>query len=318
MLIELGWIGAGLLLLYWGAEGLVGGSSRVAIRLGISPLIVGLTLVAYGTSAPEMVVSVKSAMAGQSGLAAGNVVGSNIFNIAFILGLCSLVRPSVAHSQIVKLEIPIMIAATGLALGLIADGRLGRVEAIVLLAGLAAYTGYNVWQGRLQHRDLLAEEFAVEMPKPRGSAGWDVLFILGGLVLLVVGGRWFVDGAVGLARRFGVEETVIGLTIVAAGTSLPELATSMLAAIRRENEIAVGNIVGSNIFNLVGILGVAALIHPLDVAGISRVDLAMMLGTAVILLPLMRSGFRINRWEAAFLLAGYSGYLYYLLTSSRT
>lgn len=316
MLTDLGWIGLGLALLYFGAEGLVGGSSRLAMRFGVSPLVVGLTVVAYGTSAPELVVSVKAAWLGQGSLAVGNVVGSNIMNIACILGLCSLIEPARADSRIVRREIPVMIGVTAVGTVLLWDGALRRWEAVVLLTGAVAYTVWTLSDARRQKADPLAGEFAEELPAPSGSVGRDVVFIAGGLALLIAGGHFFVDGAQGVARRLGVSEAVIGLTIVAAGTSLPELATSLLAAWRKENAIAVGNVVGSNVFNLLGILGLSGVLRPIGEAGMAATDLLVMLGVAVLLLPLMRTGLRVSRPEGALLLAGYIGYVVYLWAQS--
>jgi cation:H+ antiporter len=316
MLLELGWILLGLVLLYFGAEGLVTGSARLALRLGLAPLVVGLTVVAYGTSAPEFVVSVKASLAGQSDLAVGNVVGSNIFNIAVVLGLASLVRPATANSQILKREIPIMIGVTALPVLLLADGRLERWEGGVLLVGLVAYTAFTLVEAKRQRADRLAEDYAGELKPPEGRALWDWVRVVVGVGVLVVGGTFFVDGSVGLARRFGLSEAVIGLTIIAAGTSLPELATSLVAAWKKESEIAVGNVVGSNLFNVLGILGGATTLRPAGATGVTGVDLGVMLAFAVVLLPLMWTGYRLARGEAALLVAGYVGYVAYLLSGT--
>lgn len=316
MLLELGWILLGLVLLYYGAEGLVTGSARLALRLGMAPLVVGLTVVAYGTSAPEFVVSVKASLSGQGDLAVGNVVGSNIFNIAVVLGLASLVRPATASSQILKREIPIMIGVSIVPVIMLVDGRLERWEGLVLLAGLGAYTAFTLVEARRQRADRLADEFAGELEPPEGRAIWDGVRVVLGVVVLVAGGTFFVDGSVGLARRFGLSEVVIGLTIIAAGTSLPELATSLVAAWKKENEIAVGNVVGSNLFNVLGILGGATALRPVGATGVTGVDLGVMLAFAVVLLPLMWTGFRLARGEAVLLLAGYGGYVAYLLSGA--
>lgn len=303
----------GLVLLYYGAEGLVGGGARLALRLGVTPLVVGLTVVAYGTGSPEMVVSVRGALAGQGGLAIGNVVGSNIANIALILGLSSLVRPTRVDSQLVKREMPVLVGSSVLFVGLIHDGVLSRADGLILLAVLVAYTTLSVTRARRATTDPRVGGLAARLPKSDASMGKPLLWIVGGLILLVLGGRFFVDGAVGMARRYGLSEAVIGLTIVALGTSLPELATSMLAAFRKEDDIAVGNVVGSNLFNLLGILGVASVVRPMDAAGIRGADLGVMLAVTVVLLPLMRTGFVVSRREAGLLLAGYGVYVYQLL-----
>jgi cation:H+ antiporter len=313
MTVSLLWMAAGLVLLYFGAEGLVRGAATVALRCGLTPLAVGLTIVAYGTSSPEMVVSLDAAFAGQADIAVGNVVGSNIFNIAFILGLCALITPIRADAQIVRREIPIMIGVSVLLLGLLWDRRVERWEGAMLVVTAAAYTFYTLRAARRANAPGLTAEVTADLPKPAGGLALQIGLIVGGLALLVAGGHCFVTGAVRLARLVGLSEAVIGLTIVAGGTSLPELATSFVAALKKQAEISVGNIVGSNIFNILGILGITALIRPLSVGGITAVDLGVMLAVAVALLPLMRSGQVLNRWEAGFLLAGYVAYVWWLL-----
>lgn len=303
---------AGLVLLYGGAEGLVRGASSIALRLGITPLVVGLTVVAFGTSAPEMVVSVKATLSGQGGIATGNVVGSNIFNIAVILGLSALIRPLVVQAQLIKFDTPIMIAVSAACLLIFRDGVLSRFEAALLAAGIIIYTVTNVVMARRETSKEVVDEFAEGAPPQSRSVLIDLALIIGGLVLLVLGARFLVDAAVAIARAWGVSEAVIGLTIVAAGTSMPELATSMVAAFRKESDIAIGNIVGSNIFNILAILGVAGLIKPLSAGGVTMVDFALMIFVALLLLPLMISGKRISRTEGLILVALYAGYLYWL------
>ncbi|MFN0067000.1 MAG: calcium/sodium antiporter, partial [Limisphaerales bacterium] len=295
------WMAGGLVLLYLGAEGLVKGASRLALRCGLTPLAVGLTIVAYGTSSPEMIVSLDAALAGQADIAVGNIVGSNIFNIAFILGLCALITPIRADAQIIRREIPIMIGVSVLLLGVLWDRTISRWEGALLLAGAIGYTVYTLRAARRSPDPQLAAEAQAELPRPAGGLGRQIAFIVGGLLLLVAGGHTFVTGAVQLARLIGLSEVVIGLTIIAGGTSLPELATSFVAALKKQAEISVGNIVGSNIFNILGILGVCALIRPLSAGGITTVDLGVMLVVAVALLPMMRSGQSLSRWEAAVL-----------------
>ncbi len=313
-MIMAGMLLAGLVLLYFGAEWLVRGSSRLALRSGVAPLVVGLTIVAFGTSAPEMVVSTKAALTGQGGIAIGNVLGSNIFNIAVILGLSAVIRPLVVQSQLVRFDMPVMIGVSLVCWWLFSDGTLARWEAGLLFAGIVAYTGLNIVMARREKAPVVLDEFAAAAPTgvKEGSTGKDLLLILGGLVLLVAGSRFLVDAAIQMARMWGVSEAVIGLTIVAAGTSLPELATSVIAAFRKQDDIAIGNVVGSNVFNILGILGVSGLVRPLDAAGISTMDFSVMLLLAVILWPLMQTGMRIIRWEGALLLAGYGAYLIWL------
>lgn len=302
-------LGLGLALLTAGADLLVRGATAIATRLGVGQLVVGLTVVAFGTSAPELAVSVKSALAGQGGIAIGNVVGSNIFNVAAILGISAMICPLAVNLKVVRQDMPICLFASALfVLLLTVGGDLVRWEGLLLLAGLAAYLVLSFRSGRELPPD--AEQAG---PGPLGMgfvpAGLLVLF---GLVLLVGGARVFVDNATSLARRFGIGEAIIGLTIVAAGTSLPELATSVVAALRRQTDIAIGNIVGSNIFNVLGIAGVAAIARPIAAHGIEFRHLCVMVATSLLLLPLMRSGFRLVRWEGALLFACYLAYLWML------
>lgn len=313
MTIALIYLVAGLVLLYFGAEGLVRGSGSLALRLGLSPLVVGLTVVAFGTSSPELMVSLKAALAGQSDISVGNVVGSNICNIGLILGLCALISPIAANSQIVRIDIPIMLGITALALALIADGHLGRVEGIILCTILVAYIFFSIYLARRQPADALGAEFGEEVKISKRGLAIDILMVLGGLALLAFGARFLVDGAVIIARTYGWSEALIGLTIVAIGTSLPEWATSLLAAVKKESDIAVGNLVGSNIFNLVGILGITAIVHPLRTAGIGAVDLAVMAAFSLALWPMAYHQQRITRPEGAMLLFGYLAYVFWLV-----
>jgi len=307
---------AGLVLLYFGAEGLVRGSSSLALRLGLSPLVVGLTVVAFGTSSPELMVSLRAALAGQSDISVGNVVGSNICNIGLILGLCALITPIATNSQIVRIDIPIMIGITALSLMLMADGNIGRTEGIIFVLILVAYVIFSIYIARRQPADALGAEFGEEVKISKRGLAIDILMVIGGLALLLFGARFLVDGAVIIARTYEWSEALIGLTIVAIGTSLPELATSLLAAVKKESDIAVGNIVGSNIFNLVGILGITAIVHPLQATGIDAVDLAVMAGFSLLLWPMAHYQQRITRPEGACLLLGYAGFLFWLLRAT--
>ncbi len=304
----------GLVLLYFGAEGLVRGSSSLALRLGLSPLVVGLTVVAFGTSSPELVVSLKAALDGQGAISVGNVVGSNICNIGLILGLCAIITPIATNSQVVRVDIPIMLGITAVTLFVLADGHLGRPEGILLAALLVAYVVFSIGLARRQPADALGAEFGEEVKISKRGLAVDVLMVIGGLVLLVFGARFLVDGAVIIARTLGWSEALIGLTIVAIGTSLPELATSLVAAVKKETDIAVGNIVGSNIFNLLGILGITAIVHPLQADGVGMVDFAVMAAFSLVLWPMAFHQQRITRPEGAALLAGYVGYLFWLLS----
>jgi cation:H+ antiporter len=312
-------LGLGLIALYFGAEALVKGGAGLALRLGLTPLVIGLTVIAFGTSSPEMVVSVQAAHGGNGAISIGNVVGSNICNIALILGLCALISPLRADLQIIRREVPIMIAVAVLAVVILADGHIARWEGALLLAGLVVYTVVTVRQARAATAASAEAEkgFAEELGqgKPLGL-GLSILAVVGGLAVLVLGSHLFVEGAVSLASKWGMSQIAIGLTIVAVGTSLPELATSLVAAIKRQGDVAIGNIVGSNIFNVLGILGVAALVKPLDAPELSWVDMGMMVAVSVALLPVVRSGSRISRLEGGLMLAVYAGYTFWLIRQS--
>lgn len=301
----------GLVALVFGADTLVRGASQLAITAGVTPLVVGLTVVAFGTSAPEMAVSVRAAVAGEAGIAVGNVVGSNIFNVLFILGAAALIAPLAVSNQLIRIEVPLMIAVSVISFGLCWNGTIGFVEGIFLFVVLLLYTGAQVWSGRRQKaaEKRAAEEKgeSEEYEEAKGAAGvlLAVVRVLGGLVLLVIGARWLVDSAVAYAEWFGVSEVVIGLTIVAAGTSLPELVTSLVASIRGERDIAVGNVVGSNVFNLLAVLGLSATFSPQAVVvdpAMLRFDFPVMLGVAVCCLPIFITGKRVSRLEGGMML----------------
>jgi len=312
MLIPILLVVLSLLVLTAGAEGLVRGSASIALRAGLTPLVIGLTVVAFGTSSPELVVSLKASFLGQGDLAIGNVVGSNIFNIGIILGITALVCPVAVKLQIVKIDAPVMIAVAIILPLLLLDGTLSRSEAGLLFAGLIAYTAFNVWLAKKETSAAIADEYAEGIPPKSKHWIWDVGFLVGGLVLLVLGSNLLVTNCITIARSLGVSEAIIGLTIVAAGTSMPELATSVVAAIRKEPDIAIGNIVGSNIFNILGILGVSGLVAPIAVTNIQVTDYLVMIGISVLLLPLLWTGLRVRRIEGSLLLACYFGYLYML------
>lgn len=302
----------GLALLYVGAEGLVRGSTALALRLGLTPLVVGLTVVAFGTSSPELVVSVQASLTGNGPIALGNVIGSNICNVGLILGLAALIRPLNVHVQLLRLDVPLMLLTSILLTLLLRDSGLARPEGLLLTIGIVLYTTFNVWKARREHT-AAQQEFADVIPSIETKAWRDVLFVLGGIALLIVGAHLLVSGAVAIAERLGLSKAVIGLTIIAVGTSLPELATSLVAAARGEGDIAIGNVVGSNVFNILAILGFAALLNPLYAHEIGLVDLGVMTAFALLILPLMRSGFRLTRWEGALLLGLYAAYVVYLL-----
>jgi cation:H+ antiporter len=310
---------AGLGLLVVGAEWLVRGASRLAAALGISPLVIGLTVVAYGTSAPEMAVSVKSAWAGQPDLALGNVVGSNVFNVLLILGASATITPLLVSSQLIRLDVPIMIGLSVLTLLLAGDGSIGRLDGAILFAGAVAYTVFQIRQSRKESA-AIRDEYAQEYGKKRSSTAANLAIVAVGLVLLVLGSRWLVSGAVAFAQALGVSELVIGLTIVAAGTSLPEVATSILAAVRGERDIAVGNVVGSNIFHILAVLGLSGLVAPggLPVSpAVVTFDAPVMIAVAIACLPVFASGAVIARWEGALFLFYYAAYTAYLVLAAQ-
>jgi cation:H+ antiporter len=311
---------AGLVLLVGGAELLVRGSSRLAAAFGVSPLVIGLTVVAYGTSTPELAVSVSAGLEGRADLEVGNVVGSNVFNVLAILGACALLAPLRVEAQVVRREVPIMIGASLLAAALGWDGRISALDGALLTAGIVLYSVSSIVQSRRETAAIQAEYAQEYGPAaaPAGRAGVAVqlLWIAAGLALLVVGSRWLVGGAVAAAQWLGVSEVVIGLTIVSIGTSLPEVATSVLATLRGERDIAIGNVVGSNVYNLLAILGVASLVTPggLEVApSIRNFDGPVMIAVALACLPLFATGHRLARWEGALFLGYYVAYAVYLV-----
>ncbi|RIL05890.1 MAG: sodium:calcium antiporter [Proteobacteria bacterium] len=313
------WFAAGLVLLVAGAELLVRGASRLAGAFGISPLVIGLTVVAYGTSTPELAVAVQAGFDGRADLAVGNVVGSNVFNILFILGTCAAIAPLVVQAQVVRREVPIMIGASLLAALLGIDGRYGMLDGALLTAGIAFYSVSSIVQSRRESK-AVQEEYAHEFGAPAAGHGGglavQVALIAVGLVLLILGARWLVHSAVTVAQALGVSEVVIGLTIVAAGTSLPEVAASLVATLRGERDIAIGNVIGSNIYNVLAILGIASLVTPggLSVApSIQTFDGPVMIAVALACLPLFFTGRRVARWEGLLFLAYYFAYAAYLV-----
>lgn len=312
MLIALSIIG-GFIILTLGAEALVRGASSIALRLGITPLVIGLTIVAFGTSAPELAVSVKSALAGNSGIALGNVIGSNIVNIGLILAITALIRPIEVQSQMVKRDIPLMILASMLFWGLLLDGELSLIDGAVLLSLMVGYLVFSY----ISSKNTTDADGEVIEEGPKNPL-LSMLFIAVGISMLVGGGILFVDGAVDLAKVFGVSEVIIGLTIVAIGTSMPELVTSVIAAFKGQSDIAIGNIVGSNVFNILGILGVTAIVNPVSALGFQPLDFIVMLALAIVVLPFAWSGYKIGRRRGAVLLFSYIGYTSYLVSQAST
>lgn len=307
--------GFGLLLLYFGAEMLVKGSSSLGLRFGLSPLVVGLTIVAFGTSAPELAVSLNAAFIGQTDVSVGNVIGSNIANIGLILGLSILVQPIHIDIKLIRIDIPIMIGASVLFCGLMLDSTLSRLDGLLFFIGIIAFTGFNVLKAR-QAIPVTYEDFEPGIPVAHKSLLLDTTFIITGLLMLTIGGGFLVDGAVHFARLAGVSEAVISLTIIAVGTSLPELATSILAAAKKMSDLAVGNIVGSNIFNIFGVLGASSILSPLPIGNISWIDIGVMMIFAIAILPLARTGFILKRWEGILFLLGYAAYITWLVAVS--
>jgi cation:H+ antiporter len=301
-----------LIILFTGAEGLVRGSSTLARRLGLTPLVIGLTVVAFGTSFPELIVSITATLNGQSDLAIGNVVGSNIFNIGMIIGLTAVICPIPVTLAVIKIDTPIMIVVSLVAVWLITCNLLSLIPGLLLVAGLVVYTTSTIWLARRENTEKMQPTFSWGIASLSGSVYRDLLYILLGLVLLILGSRLLITSATTIARALYISEAVIGLTIVAAGTSLPELATSIVAAVRRQPDIAVGNIVGSNIFNILGILGVASIMAPVPATGIVALDLWAMVILAVALLPLLWTGRKLMRWEGGLLLATYGLYFWHL------
>lgn len=308
----------GLVLLVWSADRFVEGAAATAHHLGMPPLLIGMVIVGFGTSAPEMVVSALSASQGNPGIALGNAYGSNITNIALILGLTAVISPIMVHSQVLRKELPLLIAVTALAAWQLSDGTISRFDAWILLGLFAGLMTWTIRQGlRRQHIDALGVEVDQELTTHNISLSWALFWLVVGFVLLVVSSRMLVWGAVEIARSLGISDVLIGLTIVAMGTSLPELAAAIMAVRKGEHDIALGNVMGSNLFNTLAVVGIAGAIHPMAVGPevFSR-DLLVMAGLTLALC-VFGYGFydpgRINRYEGALLLAGYAGYTGYLV-----
>ncbi len=304
---------AGLILLALGAHGLVRGSSSIALRMGITPLVVGLTVVALGTGSPEMIVSVQAAMTGNSDLALGNIVGSNICNLALILGFAALVRPLHVRSALLLREVPVMILVTLLLVALLWDGMLSRAEGALMVAGAIIYIVATYRAARRDRNREVAAEFAQRFPKPRPDSVRSAALIAAGFAGLLVGANVLVSGAVVVAQAIGMSQVAIGITVIAIGTSLPELATSVVAALRNDADVAFGNVLGSNILNILLVLGVVAMIRPISSAGLRPIDLGVLVASALAIYPLMRRGRILNRWEGVVLLACYVAYVIFTI-----
>ena len=302
----------GLILLYFGANWLVQGAITLSLHLGLSPLIVGLTVVALGTSLPEALVSVQAAIGHQGGIAIGNVVGSNILNIALILGLSAFFNPLKVDSHLVKADVPLLAGATFMLVVLLEDFHISRMEGAFLLLCIVGYVAGNIMTVKRTPPEENKIE-GVEVPEDHRKNLWrDISFLFIGLIALAFGSNFLVTGAVDLARIWGLSEALIGLTIVSIGTGTPEMATALMAAYRKRADLAIGNAVGSNLFNIMFVLGIAALVAPLDGKGISSIDLYVMLGVTFLLLPTVWTGRIIDRKEGFLFLAIYVGYLYHL------
>ena len=310
----------GLLLLIWSADRFVEGSASTARHFGMPPLLIGMVIIGFGTSAPEMVVSALAASQGNPGIALGNAYGSNITNIALILGLTALISPIAVHSQILRKELPILTGITALAAWQVLDGEITRFDAWVLLGVFGGLMTWTIWQGMQQQADTLGDEMEQELSVRTMPIRRAVFWLVIGLVLLVISSRILVWGAVEVAQRFGVSDLIIGLTIVAIGTSLPELASSLIAIRKNEHDIALGNVIGSNMFNTLAVVGIAGAIHPMSVGPevLSRDILVM----AVLTVSLFIIGYgfrgpgRVNRFEGGALLACYIGYNTYLVNTA--
>ena len=312
----------GLAALVVGAEALVRGASKIALSLGISPLVVGLTIVAVGTSSPEVAVSVGAVLNGNTDIAVGNVVGSNILNVLLVLGIGALIAPLAVHSQLIRQEVPIMIGASLLLVVLIVDGRLGRLDALLLALLMVGYMTFLVVQSRAEGKEL-RDEYAEVVCRPgEWDSHWAVqtLLIVVGLGLLVLGSDWMVDAAVAFARVMGVSDLVIGLTVIAVGTSMPEIAASIMAAVRGERDIAVGNVIGSNTFNILGCLGISGLMsgEGLSIApAVLNFDLWVMVAVAVACLPVFIAGREIGRGKGLMFVGYYAAYVAYLILGAQ-
>lgn len=305
---------AGLVVLVVGAEFLVRGARRLAINLGVSPLIVGLTVVSFGTSAPEVAVGVQAALKGETNLAMGNVIGSNMFNVLAVLGVSALIGTLIVHQKLVKAEVPLVIAVSTLVFVVGLTGSISRWWGVALFASVIVYTIWAIRRERSEPEDVIAE-YEQEFGEPETkNPHWatNVVFIVAGLTGLVFGSRWLVSGATDIAVSIGMSELLVGVTIVAVGTSLPELATSVVAAFRGERDIAVGNVIGSNLFNLFVVLGLSALVSPIGVPvdqTVIEFQMPALIFVSLLCAGVLWSGYSIKRWEGVMFIILYVGYL---------
>ena len=306
-------IGVGLVLLCFGAEWFVLASSSLALNLGVTPLLVGLTVVAYGTSVPELVVSCLAALKGQGDIVVGNVLGANIFNATVILGIAALLRPMKVKLQLVRLDAPLMVLASVIAFALLYGGRMGRLSGAALFAGLVFYTWFIIRLSKKELAGVIKAEYHEGVAPKIKSRTTAILLMLVAFGLLVAGANLMIGGGVGLARRWGVSDALVGLTIISMGTSLPELAITVTAAVRGEADIAIGNVIGSGIFRLLGVLAIAALLAPYRIVHITHLDFCVMIGISLLLTLFLIRRFTLLRWEGAVLLFFYAAYLYHLI-----
>ena len=310
----------GLPLLLWSADKFVGGAASVARQFGLSPLLIGMLIIGFGTSAPEIIVSVIAALEGSSGIALGNAFGSNIANIALILGITALISPIAVRSEIIRKELPILLGLTFFAAWQLLDANLSKDDAFSLLGLFILLISWSIWTGLRGNKDALAEEFGEELNSKPPNLKADTLWLIVGLILLIISSRILVWGAVEIATFFGVSDVVIGLTVIAIGTSLPELASSLVAVKKGEHDMALGNVIGSNMFNTLAVVGIAGVIHPMQVdSSFLYRDTLFMLILSVALFVFcigLKGPGRLNRLEGGVFLLAYIGYTYYLVTSA--
>jgi len=312
MLLPIIFILISLILLYFGSSWLVKGSSSLALKAGISPLVAGLTIVAFGSSSPELFVSVNATISGHGNIAIGNVIGSNLFNICMILGIAALVAPLKIKMELLKIDILILVLTTVIFMILFADRQINRFEGGILLFGLILYTTLKIILARKEKNEDLHIEFGKSVPDQSMKWYYSASLILLGIGVLVAGSQLLINGAVAFARLLGVGETIIGLTLIAAGTSIPLLASTIAAAIKKEDDMAIGTIVGSGIFNILGVIGISSIITPLSAIAISNIDLYVMTGVTLLLLQFFRTKYILKRDDGIFMIGMYLIYLYYL------
>ena len=298
----------GLAALYFGARWLVGAASDIARRLGVSPLLIGLTVVAVGTSLPELFVGVSASLGGHPGVSLGNVIGANAVNLGLILGIAAIIRPIEVHLRVLKWDLPVLMAASALLAWFASDGEVGRGEGAMLLAGMGAYMALNVELGRRERRASTLSG-ALKAPHAASIAG-DLARGAVGAAALALGARLLIDGALGVAALLGLSDGVVGMTLVAVGTTLPELVATLVAAYRRQGDLAFGNVIGSNINNALTVVGAAAVVAPLATTDVARAPMYALLALTLFAVPVLWRGFVVNRWEGALLMCGYAGFLW--------